>query len=221
MKRIILVCTLLIAFMYTTLAQNTTTIKLSEPTFDGDVSIEKVLKERRSVRAYKDTPLTEKNVSQLLWAGQGINEDGGKKRTSPSARGRYPIELYLVVFNVEGIEKGVYQYVPDGHSIVKVFGSDKNDAIVKASGSQGSISKCPAAFIIAGNYLKMSEKYDETAIRFVNTEVGHVSQNIALQGVALNIGSVVLGGFQQGALSEVLEFPPDTKPIYVMPVGNK
>ena len=221
MRKIIVICTLLVAFMYTALAQDKTTIKLSKPTLDGGASIEKVLNERRSVRAYQDTPLTEKNVSQLLWAGQGINEESTKKRTAPSARAKYPIELYLVVFNVEGIEKGVYQYIPDGHQIVKVFGEDKNEAIVKAAGSQPSISKCPAAFIIAGNYLKMSENVDEQAIRFTHTEVGHVSQNIALQGVALGIGSVVIGGFQQGILSEVLEFPPDTKPIYVMPVGNK
>lgn len=218
MRKIAVVCALLVAFMYTTFAQKT--VKLSDPVFDGDVSIEKVLKERRSVRAYKDTPLTEKNVSQLLWAGQGISEESSKKRTSPSARAKYPIELYLVVFNVEGIEKGVYKYAPDGHSIVKMFDADKTDAIAKAVG-QGSFAKCPAGFIIAGNYLKMSEKPDETSKRFVHTEVGHVSQNIALQGVALKIGSVVLGGFQQDLLSELLEFPPDTKPIYVMPVGNK
>jgi SagB-type dehydrogenase family enzyme len=220
MKKIIVMCTLLIAFMYTALAQETT-IKLSKPTLDGKVSIEKVLNERRSVRAYKDTPLTEKNVSQLLWAGQGITDESSKKRTAPSARAKYPLELYLVVFNVQGIEKGVYKYVPDGHTIVKVFADDKNDAIVKACNSQASISKCPAAFIIAGNYLKMSEKIDDVTIRFTQTEVGHVSQNISLQAVALDLGTVVIGGFQQDLLSEVLEFPDNTKPIYVMPVGNK
>jgi len=220
MKKILLVCTLLVAFLCTTCAQNEIKIKLPDPVLDGKVSIEKVLNERRSVRAYKDTPLTEQNLSQLLWAGQGITDKASKKRTAPSARAKYPIELYMVVFNVEGIEKGVYLYVPDGHEIVKVFGDEKHTDIIKAAGSQASVSKCAVAFIIAGNYKKMSENYNEQAMLFTHTEVGHVSQNIALQGVALNIGSVVLGGFQPDNMAKLFNFPEYIRPIYVMPVGN-
>jgi len=77
-------------------------IILPQPRYDSDISIEKALLERRSIRDYKDEPLSLAEVSQLLWAAQGITDKRGF-RTSPSAGALYPLELYVVIGNVEGI----------------------------------------------------------------------------------------------------------------------
>ena len=80
-------------------AEHNAEIKLPEPVKDGDTSIEEALLERRSIRQYKDDPLTLAEVSQLLWSAQGITGLWGG-RTAPSAGVTYPLEVYVVVGNV-------------------------------------------------------------------------------------------------------------------------
>ena len=84
---------------------------LPEPRQDGEVSIEEALLKRRSIRQYTGEPLTPQEVSQLLWAGQGITDPRGY-RTAPSAGALYPLEIYVVVGDVENLAEGVYRYEP-------------------------------------------------------------------------------------------------------------
>ncbi|MEA2033399.1 MAG: nitroreductase family protein, partial [Euryarchaeota archaeon] len=84
-------------------------IKLPEPRYESETSVEEALSKRRSIRDYSGENLTLDEVSQLLWAAQGITAPWGG-RTAPSAGALYPLELYVVVGDVEGIDKGVYKY---------------------------------------------------------------------------------------------------------------
>jgi nitroreductase len=77
-------------------------IELPEPRYDGVTSLEKALLDRRSIRDYTGDNLTLEEVSQLLWAAQGVTSEWGG-RTAPSAGALYPLELYLVVGDVEGL----------------------------------------------------------------------------------------------------------------------
>jgi hypothetical protein len=86
-------------------------IKLPEPLDSGEISVEEALLERRSIRNYKDEALTLAEISQLLWAAQGITDPGGY-RTAPSAGALYPLEVYVVTGNVEGLQAGIYKYRP-------------------------------------------------------------------------------------------------------------
>ena len=90
-------------------AEHNAEIKLPEPVKDSDTSIEEALLERRSIRQYKDDPLTLAEVSQLLWAAQGITAHWGG-RTAPSAGATYPLEVYVVVGNVCDLSEGIYKY---------------------------------------------------------------------------------------------------------------
>ncbi|MEW6109823.1 MAG: nitroreductase family protein [Nitrospirota bacterium] len=91
----------------TTLVSESKIIILPVPVLAGDTSIEKALSQRRSNRKFKDTPLTLSEISQLLWAAQGITEPSGL-RTAPSAGALYPLELYIVAGNVIGLPDGIY-----------------------------------------------------------------------------------------------------------------
>ena len=95
-------------------------VELPEPRYNSDVSIEETLLNRRSVRDYTDEPLTLEEVSQLLWAAQGTTDSRGF-RTAPSAGATYPLEVYLVVGNVEHITEGVYRYQSADHKLVKTL----------------------------------------------------------------------------------------------------
>lgn len=93
-------------------------VKLPEPKYSSKVSIEKALLERRSIRNYKNEPLMLSEISQLLWAAQGITDPRGF-RTTPSAGALYPLEIYVVAGNVSDLSTGVWKYKPQGHELVQ------------------------------------------------------------------------------------------------------
>ena len=99
-------------------------IKLPEPRHESNVSVEKALHERRSVRSYKEEPLSLAEVSQLLWAAQGITEPKRGLRTAPSARATYLLEVYVVAAKVTGLPAGMYRYRPRGHELARLPAGD-------------------------------------------------------------------------------------------------
>jgi len=94
--------------------------KLYPPVLKGKLSFEEVLAKRRSVREFKKSPLTLEEVSQLLWAVQGITDPKRGLRTAPSAGALYPLEVYVVIGEVKDLPQGVYRYIPKEHKIQQV-----------------------------------------------------------------------------------------------------
>lgn len=193
-------------------------MKLPEPNYQGTMSVEQALKQRRSVRNFKDSALTLKEVSQLLWAGQGQTVNWGG-RTVPSAGATYPLELYLVVGNVEGLERGVYHYDGAKHELKKLSAQDVRSNIASAAWRQEFIAQAPVIIIIAADYRRTTEKYGQRGIRYVDNEVGHCGQNIHLQAEALGLGTVVVGAFQDSLIMNILRIKEE--PRYIMPIGRK
>lgn len=195
------------------------TITLPEPAKDGDTSVEEALLARRSVRSYKEAALTLKEVGQLLWAAQGITGPGGK-RTAPSAGALYALEVYVVIGNVEGITPGVYRYRPDPHELVKVLDGDQRKALSQAALGQSSVRQGAIDIVITAVYERITGKYGERGIQFTHLEAGHAAQNICLQAVALKLGTVTVGAFDDDSVKQVLSLPDDEVPMYIMPVGR-
>lgn len=194
-------------------------ITLPEPRYDSDVSIEAVLLERRSVREYTGEPLTLQEVSQLLWAAQGITDPRGY-RTAPSAGGLYPLEVYLVAGDVENLSAGVYKYRPQGHELVKVRDGDMREELYAAAMEQAWVKEAAADLVIMGVYERTTVKYGDRGVQYVHMEAGHAAQNVYLQATALGLGTVTIGGFYEGQVAEVLHAPENEKPLYVMPLGR-
>jgi SagB-type dehydrogenase family enzyme len=191
------------------------TIKLPAPKLDGTVSIEKALSERRSVRAYKPEPLSMAEVSQILWAAQGVTEPGRGLRTAPSARGMFLVDVYLVAANVTDLPAGLYRYQPKGHELVKVADGDKKAELHKAAG-QAAINGAPAVLIITGASDRVANNPS-----MMYLEAGHAAQNIYLQAVSLKLGTVSMAGFKPEEVKRALSLSEKEQPIYIMPVGRK
>jgi SagB-type dehydrogenase family enzyme len=191
------------------------TIKLPSPKLDGTVSIEKALSERRSVRAYKPEPLSLAEVSQILWAAQGVTEPGKGLRTAPSARGMFLVDVYLVAANVTDLPAGLYRYQPKGHELVKVADGDKKAELHKAAG-QAAINGAPAVLIITGASDRVANNPS-----MMYLEAGHAAQNIYLQAVSLKLGTVSMAGFKPEEVKRALSLSEKEQPIYIMPVGRK
>ncbi len=195
-------------------------IKLPEPSYTGNLSVEEALSQRRSIRAYSGENLTIAEVSQLLWAAQGITSPGGG-RTAPSAGALYPLELYLVVGDVEGIDKGVYRYRPEEHELEKVKDGDTRAELADAALGQACVRDAAIDLVFTAVYERTTGKYRERGIKYVQMEAGHAAQNVYLQAVALDLGTVVIGAFVDGEVKEIMNMQEQETPLYIMPVGRK
>ena len=194
-------------------------IQLPVPRYDGKLSLEAVLRARRSVRTYRDEALSLADIAQLLWAAQGITRKNGM-RTAPSAGALYPLEVYLEVGQVEQLAEGIYQYRPDGHQLAEVCSTAKRREVTAAAYGQGCIERGAVNIVLAAVYERTARKYGERAVRYVHMEAGHAAQNISLQAVALGLGSVVVGAFDDGMVQKALLLDNDAYPLCILPVGR-
>ena len=194
-------------------------IKLPEPSYTGNISVETALSKRRSIRDYSGENLTLDEVSQLLWAAQGITAPWGG-RTAPSAGALYPLELYIVVGDVEGIDKGVYKYNREEHELEKVKEGDIRAELADAAIGQACIRDAAIDIVFTAVYERTTRKYGERGIRYVHMEAGHAAQNVYLQAVSLDLGTVVIGAFIDDRVKELVNAGEQEKTLYIMPVGR-
>ncbi len=195
-------------------------IKLPEPRHDSEISLEESLLNRRSIRSYSDEPVTLQEVSQLLWAAQGITDDTGH-RTAPSAVAIYPLSIFVVAGNVPEIMTGVYIYIPEEHSIERIIDGDIRNELADAAMGQASVRQGATSFVITVDYGKMITRFGDKGERFGTLEAGHAAQNLCLQATALDLGLVTAGAIYDDRVANVLDLPQNLTPLYVIPVGRK
>ncbi len=200
--------------------QQTEHILLPPPALTGFIPLEHTIQSRRSTRQFADEPLGMQELSQLLWAGQGITDTLRNLRSAPSAGATYPIDLYVAAGNVDGLEPGLYRYVPEGHGLRKVRSGDPRRELSEAALRQPSVLQAPVSIIITGIPGRTSVRYGSRAERYVFMEAGHVSQNIYLQSAALGLGTVVVGAFSDDMVAGVVSLANGGLPLYIMPVGK-
>jgi SagB-type dehydrogenase family enzyme len=200
-------------------AQEVTVIPLPAPQLDGTTSIERTLSERRSVRDFSARPLTLEAVAQLLWAAQGLSEPGAGLRTAPSAGARYPLETYLLAAAVNGLPAGLYRYRPADHALEEVQAGDPRRPLADAALRQSFIQDAPVTVVLTAVFPRTEGRYGARAARYVPMEVGAAAQNLALQAVALELGTVFVGAFQDQAVTRALDLPPRHAPMALLPVG--
>jgi SagB-type dehydrogenase family enzyme len=193
-------------------------IELPQPRWRGDVSVEQALKSRRSLRSFQPRPLSLDEVSQLLWAAQGITS--GRFRTAPSAGALYPLEVRIAVGNVEGLEAGVYRYDPVAHRLREVRKGDVRKSLSRAAYWQEWAGAGAIALVFSAVYERTTRKYGERGIRYVHMEAGHAAQNVYLQAQALGLGTVIVGAFMDGWVKRVLRMQDEEQPLTIMPVGE-
>ncbi len=197
-------------------------ISLPDPRLKGEMTLEEAILKRRSRREFDHSALTLEQVSQTLWAAQGITEEGGL-RAAPSAGALYPLDIYLVAGReaVEGLAEGVYHYLPQGHSLEPALEGDVRQDLARYSLEQMFIADAPATLVITAEYERTTQKYGELwGVRYVHMEAGHVAENVYLQVEALGLGTVAVGAFRDAKISQLLDLPSGYEPLYLMPIGH-
>ena len=194
------------------------TVPLPEPTTEGELTLEEALRLRRSVRELGSSALPLADLGQLLWAAQGVTDRRGY-RTAPSAGALYPLELYVVAGNVEGLRPGVYRYDAGQHVLRTTQSGDRRRQLRAAALDQEYIEGAAAVLVITAVYARTAARYGDRAARYVHMESGHAAQNVYLQAVARDLATVLVGAFQDGLVQEALGLPSDHEPLGLMPVS--
>lgn len=193
------------------LVQGGDMIQLPAPEYTGK-PLEECIVSRRSIRSYQDKDLTEEAISLLTWAAQGITAPARGFRAVPSAGATYPLEIFVVK------RDGLYRYIPQTHALKREKVGDLRGEVAKAALNQKFIGDAGVVFVITAVFQRTTWRYKDRGIQYVHNEVGHCAQNIHLTAVALGLGSVPIGAFNDAALKELLELG-DEEPLYIVPVG--
>jgi SagB-type dehydrogenase family enzyme len=202
---------------------NALRIALSPPQIEGGIPIWDALQARRSVRRYDDGDLSEQELSQLLWAAQGITRAGHGVdfRTAPSAGALYPVESYLAVHAVEGITAGIYHYAIEAHALEQLETGDFRLDVARAALDQEIAYRANVVFIWTAVFERSKWKYGQRAYRYVYLDAGHIAQNVALGAVALGLGSCQIAALYDGEVNDVLNVDGTSESaIYMTAVGR-
>jgi SagB-type dehydrogenase family enzyme len=194
---------------------------------------------RRSVRSFGATPLTLLELSRLLWASAGITTSyitpHGQDfyRAAPTAGALYPIETYVVVNKVEGLEPGLYHYrvagmdilerpiVEGSHSLEQIKIGDLRDVITAAALDQPFCGKAGAVFLWTAVFARSEWKYEERAYRYFYLDAGHMAAQLSLAAVAQGLGSCPVAAFYDDEVNSLLGVDGQSEGIvYMTAVGR-
>jgi SagB-type dehydrogenase family enzyme len=192
----------------------------------GHIDLKTAIGKRESCRTYADDPISLKELSFLLWATQGIRlklDRGHALRTVPSAGCRHAFETYLAVLNVDGLEKGIYRYLPLEHQLLFEFEVENLDRkIVRATLGQPFPGDAAITFIWTAIPSRMEWRYGLASHKVIALDAGHVCQNLYLACEAIGAGTCAIAAYDQNGMDDLLKVDGEEEfTIYLAPVGRK
>jgi len=192
-----------------------------------------LVERRTSVRRYADAPICQDTLSYLLWCTQGVKavrEKGmatfGTRATFrmvPSAGARHALETYLLANRVDGLNPGLYHYLPLRHQIEEVpTAPDLAAAVSQACLGQRFILAAAVTFIWTAFAPRMCWRYKARGYRYLFLDAGHVCQNLYLAAESVGCGVCAVGAFDDDAMNALLAVDGrDEFVIYLATVGRK
>lgn len=199
-------------------------VKLSDIKISTNKLIE-ILRKRRSTRQFSGIPISKKEFYHLLFLSSGIthldkNLDYSK-RSYPSGGTRYPLEVYPVILNCEGIKKGLYHYNVKENSLELLLNEDLSGWLVKNTGGEKWIMNTAVVFVITAVLDRVRVKYGDRGYRLALIEAGHLSQNILLLATELGLGGCPLAGFIDSEVNKLLDINLQKEvALYMIAIGK-
>lgn len=192
----------------------------------GNIDLWSAIGQRESCRVYSDESLNLDELSMLLWATQGVKlklDAGHALRTVPSAGCRHAFETYLYVLNVEGLERGIYRYLPLEHALLFSHTPEQlEQSIVRATLGQRFTGDAAVTFIWTALPYRMEWRYGFAAHKVIALDAGHVCQNLYLACEAIGAGTCAIAAYHQDGIDELIGVDGEEEfTIYLAPVGKK
>jgi len=189
-------------------------------------SLDQLLRDRQSWRKYTNESLSLAELSYLLFSTQGVVAEVGKgyasRRTVPSAGARHPYETYLAVNRVEGLEPGLYRYLPFSHQLFLLETSDQLPGLLtEANLGQKFVGNAAVTFAWSCIPYRAEWRYMDHAHKNMLLDAGHICQNLYLSVTALGLGTCAIGAYDQEAMDTLLSLDgTDEYVVYLAPVGK-
>ncbi|MEL7103863.1 MAG: SagB family peptide dehydrogenase [Pseudomonadota bacterium] len=202
-------------------------IQLTKPALSSDkenlnLAFEDVLLSRRTTRRFSTKPMSETQLSTLLYLGWGATSvvkrslgDLVVRKTSPSSGSIHPVEVYPVIMNVEGIPQGLYHYSVRRHGLEEVSQEDPREWITHAIGDQRWVAEAGVVFLISAFLPRVVSKYDHPrSARAVFSEVGFSSQSAFLAATWQGLGAFHTILLRDEVWEKKLGLDPRREPVF-------
>ncbi len=190
------------------------------------INLDEVIKSRRSRREFDNGSIDFKKLSSLILYSVGITyvnkkDKNNKLRAYPSAGGRYPIEIYLIVNKINFLDKGLYHFNVKEKTLELLLNGNLSKKIAKLA-NQDFIEESSVVFLLTGVLDRTRVKYEDRGLRYIYMECGHITQNLYLISEALNLSCCSIGGFVDDKINKLLDLQYSSEKIlYLIAVGNK
>lgn len=189
----------------------------------GGPPLWETIQARRSLRSYKREPITTEKLSQLLWATQGttLKAQNYQFRSAPSAGALYPVETYLVVNRVDGLDAGVYHYDAVDAILQMIKEGNHGRQVAAAALDQPMAEEAAVVFIWTAIVERARWKYMERAYRYIYLDAGHIGQNLYLAATALGLGCCAIGALYDEEVNQLVDVDGvNETAIYMCTVGK-
>jgi SagB-type dehydrogenase family enzyme len=196
---------------------------LPEPQWEGGMPVWAVMKERQSQREFTREPISLSDLSQLLAITQGITHAafGHPFRASPSAGALYPIETYLAVDHIEGLEAGLYHYFVPDHLLESLNKGSLGKELAQAALGQDMVRTASVVFIWTAVVRRSKWKYKERGYRYIYLDAGHIGQSLYLGATALDLGCCTIGALFDEEVNRLLGVDgKEETVVYMAAVGK-
>jgi SagB-type dehydrogenase family enzyme len=200
--------------------------RVALPETDGGV-LDKLAASRHSMRAFRDEPPGLDDFAALIRSGYAalgpdVLENGQRllRRPVPSAGGLYPLEVYALVRNVTGLQRGIYHYDAVGDALEAIDTTPWEEQASDAFLSWPAIKNAPVILCLGATFARTQSKYGPRGYRYVLLEAGHVAQNLCLSAVELGLSSLCLGGYHDAQLNRLIGLDGEDEAIvYAIALG--
>ncbi len=199
------------------------TVILPKPNTSGGAPLWDIIAKRRSHRMFKPEPLSLEEVSQLLWAGQGITykTQGFGFRAAPSAGALYPTETYFLGANVGGLSPGLYHYNLRKHEVEMLKEGPLAPELGAAALDQNMVTEAPLTIIWTAVVERSAWKYLQRAYRYIYLDTAHIAENLMLAATAMGLGTCGIGAIYDEEVNALLGVDGEAETaLYLCVVGK-
>ena len=204
----------------------------------GAMPLIEAMSRRRSRRKYTEDSLTLEELSFLLWATQGINRQHAGKvardldldgdslralmfRTVPSGGARHPFETYLLVRRIEGVEPGLYRYLPLEHKLCFLRADEELTGEVHVACYEQYVNNSAVVFVWTAIPYRTEWRYSIVSPKIIAQDSGHLCQNLYLACEAIGAGTCAIGAYDPAKMDPILGVDGEEEfAVYVATVGR-
>jgi nitroreductase len=186
-------------------------LELAKPELSKSFPLLKALNERKTNREITSEPITDRQLSEILWAANGMNRPDGK-RTAPSTQNRQMTDVYVV------LETGIFFYNPTLHNLTRIAEGDHR----KLAGTQPFVQNAPVNLVFVSDLAKFNSSYppeDLDLLMWAGVEAGAQAQNVYLYGASEGLAVIIRGSVNREELGKVMGLSPEKIIVVAQTIG--